>query len=46
MRTQPVEFLEPVEFDLRKARVFYDSWQFEGAQKFQTKFLETVAWIE
>ena len=46
MRTQPVEFLEPVEADLRQARVFYESWQFEGAQKFLAKFLETVAWIE
>lgn len=46
MRTQPVEFLESVELDLRNARAFYDSWQFEGAEKFQTKFLETIAWIE
>ena len=46
MRTQRVEFLEAVELDLRQARAFYDSWQFEGAQKFQSKFRETVAWIE
>ena len=46
MRTQPVEFLEWVEVDLGKACAFYDSWQFEGAQKFQTKFRETIAWIE
>jgi hypothetical protein len=32
--------------DLRRVRAFYESWQFDGAQKFQAKFLETVAWIE
>jgi hypothetical protein len=46
VRTQRVEFLEFVETDLRHAREFYDSWQFEGSQKFQAKFRETVAWIE
>ena len=46
MRTQPVEFLEIVELDLRQAHAFYDSWQFQGAEKFQTKFREAVGWIE
>ena len=46
MKTQPVEFLEFVEFDLRQARDFYDSWQTHGAEKFRARFHETVAWIE
>ena len=46
MRTQPVEFLEFVELDLRQAHDFYDSWQTRGAEKFQAKFRETIAWIE
>jgi hypothetical protein len=31
---------------LRQAHAFYESWQFQGAQKFQSKFRETVSWIE
>lgn len=46
MRTQPVEFLEFVESDLRQAHAFYDSWQTHGAQKFQAKFRDSIAWIE
>ena len=46
MRTQPVEFLEFVELDLRQAHTFYDSWQTDGAQIFQGKFHDTVKWIE
>jgi hypothetical protein len=46
VKSQPVEFLEFVERDLRYARAFYDSWQFQGASKFQTKFRDAVAWIE
>ena len=46
MRTQPVEFLDYVEFDLRQAHAFYDSWQTLGAQKFQAKFRDAIAWIE
>ena len=45
MKSLPVEFLEFVEEDLRHARAFYDSWQFEGAEKFQQKFRETISWI-
>ncbi|MBI4661560.1 MAG: hypothetical protein HY735_22285 [Verrucomicrobia bacterium] len=46
MKSQPVEFLEVVERDLRYARAFYESWQFQGAEKFQAKFRDAVAWIE
>jgi len=46
VRTQPVEFLEFVEFDLRQAHSFYDSWHTHGGEKFQTKFRETIFWIE
>ncbi|MSU56938.1 MAG: hypothetical protein EXS35_01935 [Pedosphaera sp.] len=46
MRTQPVEFLEFVEFDLRQARGFYDSWLPRGAEQFRDKFRETISWIE
>ena len=46
MRTQPAEFLEFVELDLRQAHAFYDSWQTGGAQKFQAKFRDAIAWIE
>lgn len=45
MRSLPVEFLEFVERDLRYARNFYDSWQFEGAENFYEKFRETIFWI-
>ena len=46
MRSQPVEFLEFVEYDLREALGFYASWKTNGAEDFQTKFRETVTWIE
>ena len=46
MRSQPIEFLEYVESDLRQAHAFYNSWQIQGAGRFQVKFRETVAWIE
>lgn len=46
MRTQPVEFLDSVELDLLRAQVFYDSWKTDGAEAFQRKFRETIAWIE
>ena len=46
MRCQPVEFLELVELDLRQVHSFYDSWQIQGAEKFQANFRETVDWIE
>ena len=45
MRSLPVEFLDCVEADLRYAHGFYDSWQFEGADKFHQKFRETIFWI-
>ena len=45
MKSQPVEFLEAVEFDLRYAQDFYDSWQNGGAEKFLTRFREAVAAI-
>jgi plasmid stabilization system protein ParE len=45
MRSLPVEFLEIVEYDLRYAYDFYDSWQFEGAEKFRQKFREAIFWI-
>ena len=46
MKSQPVEFLEFVEPDLRYARAFYDSWRSAGGDWFQDKFRETVSWIE
>lgn len=46
MNSQPVEFLEAIEPDLRQAWAFYDSWQADGAEKFQSRFRETIAWIE
>jgi len=46
VRSQPVEFLELVEPDLRHARAFYESWQFQGADRFHSKFRDTIAWIE
>lgn len=45
MKSQPVEFLEAVEFDLRSARDFYDSWQTGGAEKFLARFRESMAAI-
>mgnify|MGYP001566873496 CR=1 FL=1 len=46
MKSQPVEFLDFVEHDLRYARAFYDSWQTDGGRKFLGKFYETADWIE
>ncbi len=46
MKSQPVEFLEFVESDLRQAREFYASWKSDGAEDFQSKFRETILWIE
>lgn len=46
MRSQPVEFLDFVEGDLRYAHDYYDSWQFEGGLRFDERFRETVSWIE
>lgn len=46
MKNQPVEFLEPVESDLRYARAYYDSWQTNGGTRIHEKFRETIAWIE
>ncbi len=45
MRSQPVEFLEFVEGDLRYAYDYYDSWQVGGSTKFHERFRETVSWI-
>jgi hypothetical protein len=46
VKSQPVEFLEFIEDDLRYARVYYDSWKVGGAEWFQERFCETVSWIE
>jgi hypothetical protein len=46
VKSQPVEFLEPIEADLRDARAFYNSWQTDGGARFHEKFRETVSWIE
>lgn len=46
VNSKPVEFLEIVEDDLRHACAFYESWQTDGALKFQAKFRETIDWIE
>ena len=45
MKSQPVEFLEFVEADLRYAHDYYDSWQTNGHRLFQEKFRETISWI-
>jgi plasmid stabilization system protein ParE len=41
----PVEFLDFVEWELRHALNFYDSWKFDGAEDFYGKFRETISWI-
>ena len=46
MKSQPVEFLELVEHDLRYAHEFYDSWKANGAGDFQERFRECISWIE
>lgn len=42
MKSQPVEFLEQVEHELRYAREFYDSWLSGGSTVFQERFREAV----
>ena len=46
MKSQPVEFLEFVEDDLRFAYGFYDSWHPGGREFFRERFREAVEWIE
>ena len=46
MRSQPVEFLEVIEDDVRYARVYYDSWKTGGAEWFQERMREAISWIE
>ena len=46
MKSQPVEFLDFIEEDLRYARAYYDSWQTDGARLFQERFREAISWIE
>lgn len=42
VQSQPVEFLEQVEFDLIYATEFYDSWLTNGAERFLGRFRATV----
>jgi hypothetical protein len=46
MKSQKAEALDVVEFDLRYARQYYDSWMSGGADYFQSQFREAVSWIE
>lgn len=46
VRSQPVEFLEFIEDDLRYARAYYDSWKTDGADWFQGRLREAISWIE
>lgn len=46
MNSQPVEFLDIVEHDLRAARIAYASWLTDGAHLFSAKYNETLDWIE
>ncbi len=46
MKSQPVEFLEPVADDLAYALAFYDSWLTAGSTIFLGRFRETVSRIE
>lgn len=46
MKSQPVEFLAPIEDDLRYVYDYYDSWLANGRQWFRERFHETVSWIE
>ena len=46
MKSQPVEFLESVEHDLRYARDFYESWLLNGGRDFMKKFHDCISWIE
>lgn len=45
MQSQPVEFLEWVEYDLTYAMDFYDSWLTNGADQFLHRFKEAAAQI-
>jgi hypothetical protein len=45
VKSQPVEFLEFIEDDLRYAYEYYDSWQIGGSDKFHERFRETISWI-
>jgi hypothetical protein len=46
VKTQPVELLDIIEYDLDYAQSFYDSWLTNGAQIFYKRFRETISWIE
>ena len=46
VRSQPVEFLEFIEDDLRYARAYYDSWKTDGAEWFQGRLREAISWVE
>ena len=46
MKGQPVEFFDAIEADMRDAREFYASWQFDGARVFMDKFRKTIELIE
>lgn len=46
MQSQPVEFLEWVEYDLAHAMDFHDSWLTDGADRFLDRFRETVSLID
>ncbi len=46
MKSQPVEFLEFVEDDLRYVHAYYDSWQTDGGWLFRERFRETISWVE
>jgi hypothetical protein len=46
VRSQPVEFLEFVERDLRYAHAYYGSCKTEGAEWLQERFRETISWVE
>ncbi len=45
MKSQTVGFLEEIEFDLREAKEFFDSWKTGGGDEFHRRFLETVSSI-
>jgi ketosteroid isomerase-like protein len=46
VKSRTVEFLEPVEQDVRYGLDFYDSWKTGGADEFFDRFREVVAWVE
>jgi hypothetical protein len=45
VQSQPVEFLEWVEYDLTYAMDFYDSWLTNGGDQFLDRFREAAARI-